>query len=89
MDEVVAWRDGAGAGALLEEDVVVGFGQEVEEGFVEEVGGDVGWDVGCDGVGTRGQLRPEVGQRVSAGKEGSVAGEEGIAGSSGLGCRRG
>lgn len=42
VDEVVAWWDGAGACAFLEEDVVVGLRQEVEEGFVEEVGGDVG-----------------------------------------------
>lgn len=52
VDEVVAWWDGAGACAFLEEDVVVGFGQEVEEGFVEEVGGDVGWDVDRNGVRT-------------------------------------
>jgi hypothetical protein len=61
VDEVVAWWDGAGACAFLEEDVVVGFGQEVEEGFVEEVGGDVRWDIDRDGVGPRGQFRPEVG----------------------------
>lgn len=51
VEEVVGWREGGAEGAEVVERGVVGGGEEVVEGFVEEVGWCGGWDVGGVGCG--------------------------------------